>query len=58
MKEAVDNTGGNVSIIYVPAKFAADAILKAVDAELDMIICITEHIPIKGYGDGKKIYGR
>lgn len=47
MKEAVDETGGNVSIIYVPARFAADAILEAVDSELDMVICITEHIPIK-----------
>lgn len=60
VKEAVANTGGNVSIIYVPAKFAADAILEAVDAELDMVICITEHIPIKDmlmvkrYMEGKK----
>ncbi len=60
MKEAVDNTGANVSIIYVPAKFAADAILEAVDLELDMVICITEHIPIKDmvmvkrYMEGKK----
>ncbi|WP_313756785.1 succinate--CoA ligase subunit alpha [Tissierella sp.] len=60
VKEAVKNTGANVSIIYVPAKFAADAILEAVDAELDMVICITEHIPIKDmimvkrYMEGKK----
>ncbi len=60
MKEAVDETGGNVSIIYVPARFAADAILEAVDSELDMVICITEHIPIKDmiivkrYMQGKK----
>ncbi|WP_353092519.1 succinate--CoA ligase subunit alpha [Tissierella praeacuta] len=60
VKEAVDKTGANVSIIYVPAKFAADAILEAVDAELDMVICITEHIPIKDmivvkkYMEGKK----
>ena len=47
MKEAVEATGGNVSIIYVPARFAADAILEGVDAELDIIVCITEHIPIK-----------
>lgn len=59
-KEAVDNTDANVSIIYVPAKFAADAILEAVDLELDMVICITEHIPIKDmvmvkrYMEGKK----
>lgn len=60
MEEAVDETGGNVSIIYVPARFAADAILEAVDSELDMVICITEHIPIKDmiivkrYMQGKK----
>lgn len=47
MEEAVRETGGNVSIIYVPARFAADAILEGVDAELDMVVCITEHIPIK-----------
>lgn len=47
VKKSVQETGGNVSIIYVPAKVAADAILEAVDAELDMVICITEHIPIK-----------
>lgn len=47
MREAVEKTGANVSIIYVPAKFAADAILEAVDADVDMVICITEYIPIK-----------
>src|SRR5699024_4821579 len=36
----------NVSVIYVPAPFAADAIVEAADAELDMAICITEHIPV------------
>jgi succinyl-CoA synthetase alpha subunit len=60
LKHAVDETGGNVSIIYVPARFAADAILEAIDTELDMVICITEHIPIKDmmivkrYLEGKK----
>lgn len=60
VEEAKRNTKANVSIIYVPAKFAADAILEAVDAELDMVICITEHIPIKDmimvkrYMEGKK----
>ncbi len=58
--EAVQETGANVSVIYVPAPFAADAIMEAVDAELDMAICITEHIPIldmvkvKRYMEGKK----
>lgn len=60
MSEAVNQTGANVSIIYVPAKFAADAILEAVDSGLDMVICITEYIPIKDmimvkrYMEGKK----
>jgi succinyl-CoA synthetase alpha subunit len=43
--EAVNATGANVSIIYVPAKFAPDAILEAADAGLPLIICITEGIP-------------
>ncbi|MFP4924933.1 succinate--CoA ligase subunit alpha, partial [Staphylococcus pseudintermedius] len=53
-------TGGNVSVIYVPAPFAADAILECIDAELDLAICITEHIPVidmikvKRYLEGKK----
>ena len=60
VKDAVDATGANVSVIYVPAPFAADAIIEAVDAELDLAICITEHIPVldmvkvKRYMEGKK----
>ncbi|WP_432354955.1 succinate--CoA ligase subunit alpha [Sporosarcina sp. A2] len=60
MEEAVKETGANVSVIYVPAPFAADAIMEAVDADLDMAICITEHIPVLDmvkvvrYMDGKK----
>ncbi len=46
VKDAVEATEATVSIIYVPAPFAGDAILEAVDAELDLIICITEHIPV------------
>ncbi|ETT85842.1 succinate--CoA ligase subunit alpha [Viridibacillus sp. FSL R5-0477] len=58
--DAVEATGCNVSVIYVPAPFAADAILEAVDADLDLVICITEHIPVldmvkvKRYMEGKK----
>ncbi|MBM7578483.1 succinate--CoA ligase subunit alpha [Jeotgalibacillus terrae] len=60
VEEAVKATGANVSVIYVPAPFAADAILECVDAELDMAICITEHIPVvdmvkvKRYMEGRK----
>ncbi|SER54303.1 succinate--CoA ligase subunit alpha [Psychrobacillus sp. OK032] len=60
VEDAVKATGANVSVIYVPAPFAADAILEAVDADLDMTICITEHIPVldmvnvKRYMEGKK----
>jgi succinyl-CoA synthetase alpha subunit len=60
VKEAVESTGANASVIYVPAPFAADSIIEAVDAELDLVICITEHIPVldmvkvKRYMEGKK----
>ncbi len=60
LKEAVLATGANASVIYVPAPFAADAIMEAVDVELDLVICITENIPVldmikvKRYMEGKK----
>ena len=45
MKEAVEETGCDTSIIYVPAPFAADAIIEAAEADIKLIICITEGIP-------------
>ncbi|MDE3038100.1 MAG: succinate--CoA ligase subunit alpha [Pseudomonadota bacterium] len=44
--DAVQKTGANASVIYVPPKFAADAILEAIDAKLELVICITEGIPV------------
>lgn len=46
MREAVAETGAEVSMIYVPAPFAADAILEAADSGVGLIVCITEGIPV------------
>jgi succinyl-CoA synthetase alpha subunit len=46
MRDAVGATGATVSMIYVPAPFAADAILEAADAGIELIVCITEGVPV------------
>ena len=60
VREAVETTKANTSIIYVPPAFAADSIIEAIDSELDLVVCITEGIPVldmarvKNYLAGKK----
>ena len=46
LDEAIDVTSANASVIYVPPAFAADSILEAIDAKIDLIVCITEGIPV------------
>ncbi len=46
IREAKENEGANTSIIFVPAKWALDAIYEAIDAKIDLIVCVTEGIPV------------
>ena len=46
VKDAKNKTGASATMIYVPAKFAASAIIEAIDAEIELIVCITEGVPV------------
>ena len=54
VREAVDTTGATASVIYVPAAFCKDAILEAIDAGIQLIVCITEGIPTLDMVDVKE----
>lgn len=46
VKKAVEVTGANATVIFVPARFAVDAVYEAADAGIELIVCLTEHIPV------------
>ena len=55
VQEAKDKTSANATMIYVPPKFAAAAIIEAIDAKMELIVCITEGIPVIDMIKVKKI---
>lgn len=65
VSDAIENTGATVSVIYVPAPFCLDSILEAIEARLELVVCITEGLPVldmlkaKAYADllGVRVVG-
>ena len=60
VQDAVEATGATASVVFVPPRFAADSIMEGVEAGLDLVVCITEHVPVedmikvRAYMTGKK----
>ena len=52
--EAVKDHGANASVIYVPPAFAADSILEAIEAEIPLVICITEGVPVRDMAEVRR----
>jgi len=54
LADAVEQTGANCSVIFVPPPFAADSILEAIDSKIDLVICITEGIPVRDMAEVRR----